>query len=320
MADQLTRAQGCLYGQLIGDALGGLVEFQSASHIARTYPNGVRDLHDGGTWNTIAGQPTDDSEMALALARILADHRIYDQNLVRGAYVDWLESAPFDVGNTVAMGLRGTPNYDSQANGALMRISPLGIFAANVDEDLAARYAREDAWITHPNEVTQDANVVFVLVIAKAIRASVDAGNAYSMAGQLVDEHGLVDPVKQAITDAGQTPPVSYTHHQGWVLIALQNAFYQLHNASSFEEALVDTIAQGGDTDTNAAICGALFGAICGVGSIPARWRKVIDACQPDPTRRGVNRPRPRFYWPSDASQLADNLLTAGTEFAKSYP
>ena len=34
---------------------GGLVEFQSPDEIRRSYPDGVRELADGGTWNTIAG-------------------------------------------------------------------------------------------------------------------------------------------------------------------------------------------------------------------------------------------------------------------------
>lgn len=59
----VTRTQGCLLGQLAGDALGGLVEFRRPEDIWREYPNGVRYLADGGTWNTIAGQPTDDSEI-----------------------------------------------------------------------------------------------------------------------------------------------------------------------------------------------------------------------------------------------------------------
>ena len=52
----LARAQGCLLGQLTGDALGSLVEFQSPEEIRRSYPEGVRELDtNGGTWNTIAG-------------------------------------------------------------------------------------------------------------------------------------------------------------------------------------------------------------------------------------------------------------------------
>jgi len=69
----LSRAQGCLLGQLAGDALGSLVEFQTPEQIRQEYPNGVRELVDGGTWNTIAGQPTDDSEVALRMTRIPAN-------------------------------------------------------------------------------------------------------------------------------------------------------------------------------------------------------------------------------------------------------
>ena len=52
----IARAQGCLLGQLAGDALGSLVEFQSPEEIKLLYPNGIHELADGGTWNTIAGQ------------------------------------------------------------------------------------------------------------------------------------------------------------------------------------------------------------------------------------------------------------------------
>src|SRR5258708_32482880 len=83
---KITRAQGCLLGQLAGDALGSLVEFQSADEIRRTYPNGVRELADGGTWSTIAGQPTDDSEMALILARMLVEQRKYDADQARRVF------------------------------------------------------------------------------------------------------------------------------------------------------------------------------------------------------------------------------------------
>ena len=71
MSNTLERAQGCLMGQLVGDSLGSLVEFLTSSEIKELYPKGVTELQDGGTWNTIAGQPTDDSEMALVLARTL---------------------------------------------------------------------------------------------------------------------------------------------------------------------------------------------------------------------------------------------------------
>jgi len=37
--------------QPAGDALGSLVEFRAPQDIRREYPNGIRELADGGTWN-----------------------------------------------------------------------------------------------------------------------------------------------------------------------------------------------------------------------------------------------------------------------------
>jgi ADP-ribosylglycohydrolase len=68
---------------------GGKSQRSTGTHWFR-YPNGVRELTDGGTWNTIAGQPTDDSEMALLLARMLADQGRYDHEEARKAYIFWL--------------------------------------------------------------------------------------------------------------------------------------------------------------------------------------------------------------------------------------
>src|SRR3954452_17047594 len=84
-----SRARGCLLGQFAGDSLGGLVEFRDAADIGTQYPNGVRELRDGGSWNTIAGQPTDDSELALMLARSLVELARFDDDAVARAYAHW---------------------------------------------------------------------------------------------------------------------------------------------------------------------------------------------------------------------------------------
>jgi ADP-ribosylglycohydrolase len=93
----ISRAQGCLLGQLAGDALGSMVEFENTEDIRRNYPEGVRELADGGSWGTIAGQPTDDSEMALMLARTLVAHGRYDAEEARKACIFWLDSVPSTV-------------------------------------------------------------------------------------------------------------------------------------------------------------------------------------------------------------------------------
>ena len=306
----LSRAQGCLLGQLIGDSLGSLVEFQSPGEILFNYPEGVRDMADGGTWDTLAGQPTDDSEMALLLARSLVSHGTFDKEEAEKAYVFWLESNPFDIGNTILSGLTGRRSPDSQANGAMMRISPLGIFGANYTLDQVAEWARQDAAITHIHRVCQEANALFAMAIAHAVRTGISADSLYREIAGWAEEMGVDDRLKEAITAAANSPPENFMRFQGWVLIAFRNALWQLLNAESVEEGIIDTVMQGGDTDTNAAICGALLGAVYGREAVPSRWIETIQNCRPRAGTPGVRKPRPEVFWPADALELAEQLVS----------
>ncbi len=307
--EMLSRAQGCLLGQLAGDALGSLVEFQTPEEIYRRYPNGVRELADGGTFNTIAGQPTDDSEMALLLARMLVERNTYDANAARAAYVYWLDSGPFDCGSTIASALRGRKNPDSQANGAMMRVSPLGIFGAVHSLDLVAEWARQDAELTHPNPVCVQANALYAMAIADATKNGPVPRELHERVVSWARELKVEPTLFDAIVTAADEPPRDFVHKQGWVLIAFRNALWQLLQAPSFEAGVVDTVMRGGDTDTNAAICGALLGAVYGLDAVPAQWVERVLNCRPKAGRPGVCRPRPECFWPVDALELAKKLL-----------
>ena len=306
---ELSRAQGCLLGQLAGDSLGSLVEFRSPESIQREYPAGVRNFADSGTWDTIAGQPTDDSEMALALARVLAQHKKYDPTLALDAYIGWLNSGPFDCGSTIRRGLQGERDWNSQANGAMMRISPLGIFGANYDFKQVAEWASEDAALTHPHPVCRQANSLYASAIACAVRSGCGPGDLYKRILIWAERIPAESTLMSAIEGAATAPPAEYMHQQGWVLTAFRNALWQLLHTDDLEEAVVDTIRRGGDTDTNAAICGALLGAVYGREAVPKRWVDVLLSCRPMEGDPDVRRPRPACYWPVDALELAERLI-----------
>lgn len=326
-----SRAIGCWYGQLTGDALGSLVEFKTAAEIAAAYPEGVRELHDGGTFNTLAGQPTDDSEMALALSWSLLDEGDFLEESVARHYVSWAATDPFDIGNTVrtatdagqraleneedvAPAMRNGANQASQANGALMRVSPIAIFGARRGDEWVAKAAMDDANLTHPHPACRHANAVFAVTLARAIRGETDPRALYSQAQDYaarIDAHPVV---RGALRDAEEGPPRDFSDKLGWVRVALQNAFHVLLTASSLEEGLVETVGRGGDTDTNAAIVGALLGAVYGAGAIPAQWRDCVDGCEPDEDEEGVFRPRPSWLWPTGAEGLALSLLASGED------
>ncbi|MGH7067200.1 MAG: inositol monophosphatase family protein [Acetobacteraceae bacterium] len=318
------RAIGCLFGQVIGDSLGGLVEFQARDKIRARHPAGVRDLADGGTWNILAGQPTDDSELAFALARTIVAARGYEEEAVAAAFARWYQSGPFDCGNTIRQALRaaaGAPegrraaaarqatNCSSQSNGALMRASPIGIAATTAQQ--AADWASRDCRLTHPHPTCIAASAAFTAAISAGIAGAAPfemsmaarAAAAISPGGEAVSE-------RLAEAEAGRGPE-SFQNQAGWVLTALHNAFRHLLSTRSPEQALIETVGEGGDPDTNAAIAGALLGAAFGRNAWPARWVLPVQSCRPL-AELGAIRPRPEEYWPDDVPMLAEALLHCG--------
>lgn len=313
-AGRLGRAQGALLGQVAGDSLGALVEFETAAAIAARDPDGPRRLENGGRWNLLAGQPTDDSELALTLARSIVAQEAFEREAVQDAYREWLRSAPFDVGDTVGAALRDHPNPASQANGSLMRASPLGVYAHALDPAMAAELARQDATLTHPSPVCADATAAFVIAIAHAVSVGGGAVAAWRAAVEWAESSGAALLVREALAAAREAPPVCDRGSEGWVRIALHNAFHELLHAPSLEAGVVATVRRGGDTDTNAAIAGALLGAVHGRDAVPAQWRSMVLSCRPLAPR--AQRPRPRAYWPVDLLEIAERLLLAGSRLA----
>jgi len=275
------RALGAWYGQLIGDSLGALVEFLEPWQIRQQYPDGVRELAAGGPHRIAAGQPTDDSEMALALARSMGRNGGYDRGDVLASYRRWLDSRPFDRGSTISNALRGHFSEGSEANGALMRISPVAI-SYHADPRQAATFARTDAALTHPNSYCLDVNALWTGALARVIHDGSEP---------VFDRPDLYDP-----------EPGDVFSQQGWVRHAVTLTVHEAAQGDSFEESLVRTIGRGGDSDTNGAIVGAFLGGMHGASGIPQRWRDAVDNCRP-------NHNRPAEYHPNDAEELVDMLL-----------
>jgi ADP-ribosyl-[dinitrogen reductase] hydrolase len=296
-SSDLEKAQGVLLGQVIGDSLGSRVEFKTAGEIEKLFPGGVRELADGGPYHTIAGQPTDDSEMALTLARALLRRQGFERDKVLDAYREWLQTRPIDIGETTERGLLGLHTTESESNGSLMRVSPIGVWAAG-DPARAAAAAREDSALTHPNPVCVEACAGFCAAIA--------AGVAGASRKEMVKS--ALAHCSGAAHEAIKRNALPDNFRKGLAITSLQNAFYRLSSNASLEESLVATVGCGGDTDTNGAIAGALLGALHGREAFPSRWIYPVLACRPlaeaaDP------RPRPMEYWPDDVLEVAEALL-----------
>ena len=311
-------ARGALLGAFVGDASGATLEFLGRKPGADDVKRALA-MVGGGCWRVAPGQVTDDGELALCLARSLAGADAVDRDKIAGAYVGWCNSHPFDVGNATSNAFgrfssrdRVTAslveeaarrsNLESKANGALMRSIGLGVWSWRLSPEDAANAARNDARLSHPNPSCQHANAAYVAAVRHLVLNPGDGGGALQAASAALGGEGAEEArTWLAEAEAGSGPP--YHPMDGFVRIAFTHAFRHLKAETPFVEALRETLAGGGDTDTNGCIVGGLLGALHGENAIPEAMRAAVLTCD---TARG--RPRPGLYSTRDAAALADLL------------
>ena len=313
-------ALGCLLGACIGDAAGATLEFQE-----RPEPVDVERamaMSGGGVFRLAPGQITDDSELALSLADALSRSSSFDIEAIARSYARWIESGPFDVGNTTRNSLGAVRTVEgagyaaamkraasqncmaSKANGSLMRISPLAIWGHRLPDEEIARCAIEDSLLSHPHESCCHAVASYSIAAAALLRSPGDRGQAFSRASAWANRSA--GEVKSWLRAAADGESVDYVSQIGFVRIAFVNAFQHLLRGSGYEETIRETIAKGGDTDTNACIAGALVGAAAGASGIPESMKAAVLECD---TREG--RSRPEFLLGRRVPELVSALLSA---------
>src|SRR5262249_35563052 len=136
----------------------------------------------------------------------------------------------------------------------------------------------------------------YTTAIAFAIRTGDPPRRVYEHVLDTIRDMRIGPTVTQCLQEAESHPPTDCQQHQGWVLIALQNSFYQLLHAPTLENGVVDAVRRGGDTDTNAAIAGELLRAVWGIEAVPDQWLDSSLNCRPQRGSDGVCRPRPEEY------------------------
>ena len=314
-------APGALLGLVAGDALGSQTEFMGPEEVRRCYPDGVRDLDASRVWQTAPGQPTDDSELAFALARSILSQGGYNAEAAKQAYIDWQASDPFDIGGTIGTALREGPQHPvcqrSESNGAMMRAAPLGVLGYGIinsgGEETVASWAAQDCALTHPAQICLELNQLFVLAVAIATREQINLGASRRMLlwrlEQFAENHHFSRECQDLLQLAQLEPVRDFHTNAGWVRVAFHNAIWHLSQGQqTFEAALIETASHGGDADTNAAICGALLGALMGRSEIPDRWRHALRDCRTDAEGGLTQHPRPDLYHPRHAETLGIQL------------
>ena len=293
--EQLDRAAGVLLGQACGDALGVPYEFKP------TLAAGVHPVMSGGGLGAYRpGEWSDDTQMALCIAQVaaradLANPEALDR--VAERFLDWLRGGATDVGNltravlgdaehvqgpagqrcrAAAMSYLGTHLDSAAGNGALMRTGVVGLVHLH-DRTATAAAARAVAELTHGDRLCGDSCVLW----SEAVRLAVLEGRLDLRSGlDLLPEERR--PRWQVAIDEADSLSAAHFVGNGFTVTALQAAWAAIRETAAetgeahVRAALETAVHVGHDTDTVAAIAGALVGARWGASSVPREWRRAV--------------------------------------------
>ena len=281
------RIAGTLLGMASGDALGAGYEFAGP-------PRGEVAMIGGGLGDFAPAEWTDDTSMAVCIAEVTTAGTV-DLEAIGERFLAWQRSGPADIGISTGEVLRRARSghelpsvaaayFDSHpkgaaGNGALMRTAPVALAHLGDDEAVAAA-ARAVAELTHADLLAGDSCVLWCIAIDRAIREGRLDGVRDGVAH-------LPEPRRQywsdALTQAEQRPPGSFMPN-GFTVTALQAAYAAIvqtpipdgEPARHLQDALVEAVRIGDDTDTVAAITGMVLGARWGASAVPAVWRSML--------------------------------------------
>ncbi len=286
----LVRARGALLGLVVGNQLGVPTEgLGTAKAIRQAFPQGVRDLAPPPR-----GSPfDDDAAMTLLLAESLAERGDFDATDVAERWVNWMQRDGRGIGLTTQRALRlieaGTEPFEAgrlvhnaraASNGAVMRCLPVALrYHDNVDK--MVRVSTQQAAITHADERCTWGAAAVNLAARELLH-----GNQHFVEEVLHRLQGaprtLVDAIRRVPWEQESDLPINGGEDAGYVVHCVEIAFWCTMHRPSLEEALIFLAEAGGDTDTNAAVAGALLGARDGETGIPPRWLEQLG------TARGV--------------------------------
>jgi len=301
------RFRGCLIGQALGDACGFPLEGMPVKRCREQAEKAVAGKLERSEAGFAFGQYTDDTQMAVAVAKSLVDKQCADPADVARRFAElWSEGRIVGQGlacrQAVLSIIDGT-HWDQAGapegragNGTAMRTAPLGLFF-HQDTEALFKAADEIARITHRDKRSRAGAVAVSQAVAQLVQGGEPSAPAVlepaaAMASRLHQDFAdlilqlgthLDDPEEEAVkwfTTVG----FSDGGTDGWegitpyvIPTVLGSLYAFLKHPKEYVSAIQFVIACGGDVDTTAAITGALSGAHLGLTALPDLAKKVTD-------------------------------------------
>jgi ADP-ribosyl-[dinitrogen reductase] hydrolase len=285
--------KGAIFGAAAGDALGGPVELMSADEIREKYGL-LKDMVGGGWLHLEPGEYTDDTQMIIAVARGIIANPYSPLEEVGRAFIRWYQSKPKDIGNTTLMSLRNyllLGNWSEAArltaknlnkldsNGGLMRTLPV-TFGYWGNLPAMARWSSEICSMTHYSYEGMACCIFYNILVYLAGQRKNSKREIITAALHETDRFCKafsIHPAKffwHVVYHVQKGAPRAFP--RGNALDTLAASLQSFLWTDSFEDALVEVVNRGDDTDTAGTVTGGLAGAYYGYSSIPARWLDAL--------------------------------------------
>ena len=304
--EKLEIIRSVMLGHAVADALGVPVEFKLRDEL---HADPVTDMREYGTHRQPRGTFSDDTSMSIAALDAIKGGEL-DYVGVMKNFVDWYENAAytsggvfFDIGGCCLGAIRdfeecgeirGRKDEFSCGNGGLMRIHPFALYAYYKEEDTARRIKiiHEGTALTHAHPRCLLGSGIFSFILWELMRkpekASLTRGAAlslvyYSKAGENaspelaseIQTYKRVFKSLATVTGCERTAEAEI-RSTGYVVDTLEAAMWCIMTTNDYKSAVLRAVNLGGDTDTIAAVTGALAGALYGVEGIPKDWLEAL--------------------------------------------
>ncbi|WP_083959162.1 ADP-ribosylglycohydrolase family protein [Herbidospora mongoliensis] len=290
------RVAGAIVGSAVGDALGAPFEFGPAGMFSAS--DGGGEMRGGGGWDP--GEATDDTQMAIQVAESLLERGGLDPADIFARFQRWAADDPKDIGlQTEDVLTRGLPwdqaaaahyrtTHRAAGNGSLMRATTAAVHFAPEGRQTTVDAARRISALTHGDPAAGEGVAIFHDLLRTALTGAHPLEDlTETLAAVHPDHRG-----RYATVTSPTWHPDDATEFNGAVWPCLGSAVWALRTTGNYEEALRAAIDLGGDTDTVAAVTGALAGAVHGLSAIPARWTDPLHVPLPGSGGRVLRLPQ----------------------------
>lgn len=153
-----------------------------------------------------------------------------------------------------------------------MRAATSGVYFSGYGRAVTMDAGRRLSALTHGDPAAWEGTAIF----HELLRVALDGGDPVTAIPEILTETDPVHRGRYATVLASHWTPDQATEFNGAVWPCLGSAVWAVRTTDSYEDAARAAVDLGGDTDTVAAVTGALAGAVYGIAAVPTCWTESL--------------------------------------------